>query len=217
MLTAGTYSRGAWRVTLAGPDINQPPTADFTVVADSGYQASFTDGSIDNDGTVVSRTWDFGDGTPTSNAVNPSHVYATFGSYTITLTVVDDDAATGNYSRTIRFRAPAIPLTNGVAVTGQSAAEGDELVYSLTVPVGATNLVFSTTGPAGEDADLSVIFEDETVCESAGATANETCTIPAPAAGVYTAIVLAYSALTNQSIVGSYTVEDTLFRSGFEQ
>ena len=217
VLTAGTYSRGAWRVTLAGPDINQPPTADFTVVADSGYQASFTDGSIDNDGTVVSRTWDFGDGTPTSNAVNPSHVYATFGSYTITLTVVDDDAATGNYSRTIRFRAPAIPLTNGVAVTGQSAAEGDELVYSLTVPVGATNLVFSTTGPAGEDADLSVIFEDETVCESAGATANETCTIPAPAAGVYTAIVLAYSALTNQSIVGSYTVEDTLFRSGFEQ
>ena len=102
-------------------------------------------------------------------------------------------------------------------MTGQSAAQGDELVYSLAVPANATNLVFNTTGPAGQDADLSVIFDGETVCESAGASANETCTIPAPSEGVYTAIVLAYSALTNQSIVGSYTVEDRLFRSGFEQ
>lgn len=217
VLTAGTYSRGAWRVTLAGPVINQPPTADFTVATGVGYQASFTDGSIDNDGSVVSRTWNFGDGSPTSNAVNPSHTYATFGTYTITLTVADDDAATGTYSRNLRFRAPAIPLTNGVAVTGQSAAQSDELVYSLAVPAGATNLVFNTTGAAGEDADLSVIFNGETVCESAGATAAESCTIPTPSEGVYTAVVLAYSALTNQSIVGSYTLQDALFRSGFEQ
>ena len=102
-------------------------------------------------------------------------------------------------------------------MTGQSAAQNDELIYSLAVPANATNLVFTTTGPAGEDADLSVIFDGEAVCESAGATATETCTIPTPSQGVYTAIVLAFSALTNQNIVGSYTLEDRLFKSGFEQ
>ena len=57
---------------LAGPAINQPPTADFTVVPGIGYQASFTDGSIDNDGSVVSRSWNFGDGSPTSSAAAAS-------------------------------------------------------------------------------------------------------------------------------------------------
>ncbi|MEM7038182.1 MAG: PKD domain-containing protein, partial [Bacteroidota bacterium] len=33
--------------------------------------------------------WDFGDGSPTSNAQNPSHTYTTAGSYTVTLIVTD--------------------------------------------------------------------------------------------------------------------------------
>ena len=96
-------------------------------------------------------------------------------------------------------------LTNGVTISGQSAAQNDELRYSLVVPPGATNLVFTTNGAAGEDADLTIKLGDELICESAGATAAETCTIPNPAPGTYLAIVLAYSALTNQSITGSYT------------
>ena len=43
---------------------------------------------LDNSINVVTRLWDFGDGN-TSTAVNPTHTYAAFGYYVVTLTVSD--------------------------------------------------------------------------------------------------------------------------------
>jgi gliding motility-associated-like protein len=47
-------------------------------------EVQFLDSSIN----VVTRQWDFGDGN-TSTAVNPTHTYAAFGYYVVTLTVSD--------------------------------------------------------------------------------------------------------------------------------
>jgi PKD repeat protein len=71
---------------------NEAPTASFTHGC-TDLDCSFTDTSTDSDGTVVSWSWDFGDGS-TSTAQNPSHSYASGGSYTVSLTVTDDDGAT---------------------------------------------------------------------------------------------------------------------------
>jgi PKD repeat protein len=217
VLTAGTYSRGAWRVVLSTSAVNVPPTVEFTA-ATSDLTATFTSTSIDFDGTIASYSWNFGDGSPLSNAVSPSHTYASYGAKTVVLTATDDDGASASYSRVVRLFAPPVPLTNGVAISGQSAPQGDELHYSLVVPAGATNLSFVTTGAGGEDADLTIKLGEEVVCESAGGTANETCTIPnPPVPGTYVAIVLAYSALSNQSITGSYTLPpDAIFEDSFD-
>lgn len=51
-------------------------------------------GSSDPDGTVVSYNWDFGDGT-TGSGVTVSHAYLATGTYTLILTVTDNDGATG--------------------------------------------------------------------------------------------------------------------------
>ncbi|MBW2393567.1 MAG: PQQ-dependent sugar dehydrogenase [Deltaproteobacteria bacterium] len=71
-----------------------PPIAD----ADGPYGAVLGgaitfDGtaSFDPDGTVVAWNWDFGDGNVAGGAT-PSHTYAAEGSYTVTLTVTDDQA-----------------------------------------------------------------------------------------------------------------------------
>lgn len=40
-----------------------------------------------NPGSVTGYKWDFGDGSPTTTQVNPEHVYAASGDYTVTLTV----------------------------------------------------------------------------------------------------------------------------------
>jgi len=86
----------AYAATLAAAGAepaNRPPVADFSSAAD-GLQVQFTDASTDPDGTVVSRSWDFGDGTSSAEA-NPLHLYTVAGTYTVTLTVTDDQGAVG--------------------------------------------------------------------------------------------------------------------------
>lgn len=217
VLTAGTYSRGAWRVVLAGSVGNAPPTADFIIDRD-GLDASFSDRSIDNDGTVVSRLWDFGDGSPTSVETDPMHTYPGPGNYTAVLTVTDDGGLTGSYSRIVRIAAPPITLVNGVALTNQSAAQGDQVYYTLEVPIGAYDLHFETSSAVpNQDADLTVLRGSQFLCQSAGATSAEACDFPNPQPGTYTAIVDAYTTLSNYTILGSYSLPpDEIFTNGFD-
>lgn len=56
--------------------------------------------SSDNDGSIVSFHWSFGDGS-TVSGVSPSHSYAQGGDYTVTLTVTDNDGATAQSSTTV--------------------------------------------------------------------------------------------------------------------
>lgn len=105
-------------LTPGGSGTNQPPTANFTVTT-SGLTATFTDTSTDPDGTIATWSWDFGDGS-TSTVKNPAHVYATAGSYTVSLTITDDDGATGSNSKSVTVAAPpAVPAApiNLVATT----------------------------------------------------------------------------------------------------
>jgi hypothetical protein len=57
---------------------------------DISFDAS---GSSDSDGTIVSYDWHFGDG-DTGSGVTVTHVYSSEGSYTVMLTVTDDETKT---------------------------------------------------------------------------------------------------------------------------
>ena len=78
---------------------NQGPTADFAFSC-ANLVCQFTDGSADPDGTIVSRSWDFGDGNG-SIQTNPQHAYASKGDYTVVLEVTDNDGATGQISKPV--------------------------------------------------------------------------------------------------------------------
>ncbi len=81
--------------------INNVPHADFTCaprIAHVNQQINFTDTSTDIDGTIVNRTWDFGDNT-TSYLQNPTHHYTTSDLYTVSLTVTDDAHATNTMTK----------------------------------------------------------------------------------------------------------------------
>ncbi|WP_305849821.1 PKD domain-containing protein [Thermococcus sp. ES12] len=68
---------------------NEEPTALFSyspAKVRAGEEVSFTDSSADPDGSVVGWSWNFGDGT-TSTDRNPRHTYTNPGSYTVMLTV----------------------------------------------------------------------------------------------------------------------------------
>ncbi|CAB1056621.1 Cytochrome c551/c552 [Olavius sp. associated proteobacterium Delta 1] len=89
---------GAFESIHAGT-ANLPPVAQASADPTSGIvplavQFSST-GSIDPDGTIVAYTWEFNDGN-TSSQTNPIHTYMDAGVYQATLTVTDDDGATGS-------------------------------------------------------------------------------------------------------------------------
>lgn len=64
--------------------------ADFTFTTD-GLSVSFTDISTADPGPILEWTWDFGDGTTSSDA-NPVHTYAAPGEYDVCLTIHADGA-----------------------------------------------------------------------------------------------------------------------------
>ncbi|MEU9826314.1 PKD domain-containing protein [Micromonospora chersina] len=96
---------------------NKPPTASFTSNC-TALNCSF-DGtaSTDPDGSVSSWAWTFGDGT-TGAGSTTSHTYAATGSYTVTLTVTDNQGATNSTSKTVTVtgggtnQAPAASFTH---------------------------------------------------------------------------------------------------------
>ncbi|WP_212637886.1 PKD domain-containing protein [Desulfocicer vacuolatum] len=84
------------RVSAGSSGYNSPPRSDAGG-AYSGIEGEMVqfngDGSTDSDGMIVSYAWDFGDGSAASG-IAPVHTYGAAGSYTVTLTVEDDDGAT---------------------------------------------------------------------------------------------------------------------------
>jgi subtilisin family serine protease len=87
------------------PPANVPPTASFTYSC-SSLSCNFSDASTDGDGSIASRSWNFGDGS-TSTATNPSHTYTADGSYTVTLIVTDNSSAADTASQSVAVSSPA--------------------------------------------------------------------------------------------------------------
>ena len=85
-------------------DPNTPPTAYFTVDT-SDLELTVHEMSNDPDGQIVEWSWDFGDG-QTSGTRSPDHTYDSAGTYTVTLTVTDDDGATQSVSESVTVTAP---------------------------------------------------------------------------------------------------------------
>jgi Zn-dependent metalloprotease len=101
------------------------------------------------------------------------------------------------------------PLTNGVALTGQSGSTGAKAYYKLTVPSGQGSLVFEQSGGTG-DADLYVKLGSAPTstsynCRPYLSGNAETCTFTNPAAGDWYVMINGYSTYSGVSIKGTYS------------
>lgn len=78
---------------------NRPPMANITIGSVAPYYSNkpvtFSGASSgDDDGTVMNWTWEFGDNS-TENGTTVTHSYMKPGTYSVKLTVTDNDGATG--------------------------------------------------------------------------------------------------------------------------
>jgi DNA-binding beta-propeller fold protein YncE len=125
VISGSPFSAGTNPLEVAvTPD--QGPAAAFSASAAPAGSASAFNGlaSADPDGTVVRYDWSFGDGTSAPNGgPTPTHIYATRGSYAVTLTVTDDAGC--STARTFTGQT--------VSCNGSAAAQ---VSHQLTVPSG---------------------------------------------------------------------------------
>lgn len=83
--------------------VNQSPNASFSADQLSGttLEVSFdASNSSDSDGSILSYSWSFGDGS-TGSGPSSTHTYDSSGDYTVELTVTDDDGASDTTSELI--------------------------------------------------------------------------------------------------------------------
>ena len=210
--TPGTFSVTLIVSNAAGSDtttltnyitVNPGPTAGFTSTT-NGATATFTNTSAN----AASYNWDFGDG-GTSTAQNPTHTYATDGTYTVTLTATNP-CGTSTFSQTVVIVTPptagftANPTSGCAPLTVQftSASSANTVNYNWSFPGG--NPANSTTqNPLVVYNAPGTYSVTLIVSNSAG---SDTITLtnyiivnPGPNAGFTSAINGATAAFTNTS------------------
>ena len=108
--------------------VNHAPVAQFTAsspVVDEREAVRFSDCSYDPDGEILTWRWEFGDGLG-GLSPSPEHVYGNDGTYPVSLSVEDDDGATGTTAISISVHnlppRPALSVDALERDTGQPFA-----------------------------------------------------------------------------------------------
>jgi gliding motility-associated-like protein len=138
-----TYPPGTYTVTLIAtsqsgckdtmllPLTTGLPTAAFsTGPVCLGATTLFSDASVAPTGDVLNIwDWNFGDGSPNSNQQSPMHVYATAGTYSVTLNITTQAGCTNTITQTVTVNPIPVPAftsnivcfnTNPTTFTDQS-------------------------------------------------------------------------------------------------
>lgn len=136
------------------------PDADFTTNnVCEGASHQFVDGSyIPSIGSPV-YTWDFGDGSATSNQSSPSHQYSSAGTYVVSLHV-DVNGCSDDRIRYVTLAPRAVPSFGGPTACN---SKGVEFTNGTTLAFGS----FGSTWKFG-DGNTSTAFEPKHVYSAFG-------------------------------------------------
>lgn len=188
----GATNTDSVAITVGEPPVGVPPTAVLNVDGNSGrvpLEVEFdTTNSLDPDGTIVSRSVDFGDATPASSDPTGVHTYTAVGTYVMTLTVVDDDGNSDTDTQTISVepnQAPTAaaqasptsgtsPVTVSFTSTGSSDADGSIVGYAWAFGDGATGSGASTSHTYVSGGTFVATL---TVTDDSGATSTASVTV----------------------------------------
>lgn len=189
---------GDLQITAGGPGGNVPPVARAggPYTGSAGQPVAFNGGSSsDADGTVVSYSWNPGDGGAALTGASPSHTYSVAGTYTLTLTVTDNLGATGQASTTV-----TVSGSGGGGNQSPVARPGGPYSAVAGVPV-------SFNGAASSDPDGSIATFSWNPGDGSAPLTGATPSTTYAAAGTYTVTL---TVTDNQGAVGTGTTTVTV-------
>jgi PKD repeat protein len=195
--------------------VTPSPAAAFTVAPVClGAQTSFMNATTIDPiyNGALSYTWNFGDGSPVSNDIDPVHTYATSGTFTVTLTVVSDDGCTDQIQLPALVSAlPQAQFVAGNACEGNATqftdlSFGTSLTYDWQFGDGNTSTLQNPTNVYATSGTFSTTL---TVTAPGGCTStitNNVNVIPSPVVSFSFASVCEGNAVTftNASDAGVY-------------
>jgi len=146
-------------VTVEPDFVNAPPTASFSYTSTDLTVDFDGSGSSDSDGIISSWVWDFGDGAAGSGQ-STGHTYSSSGTYSVTLTVTDNDGATDLTPQNVSVSSGGDPTSLHVqsVVTGTENAGGGNKRGTATItihddlgaPVSGANVTGTFSGTFSE-------------------------------------------------------------------
>jgi len=177
---------------------NLPPTAAFaftpTNPAVNGWIQFNGSASVDSDGSITSYAWSFGDGSTDSGAI-AWHRFSLPGTYTITLTVTDNDGASDSVSQTLQIGGVNLPPTAALSFTPTNPAVNGWVQFNGS----------ASTDPDGSIASYAWNFGDGST--DSGSTVWHRFTLP----GTYTVTLTvsdndgAHDSISQTIVVGGAT------------
>lgn len=182
---AGAISSSSIMVSASSSNI--PPVASFNSDCPDLSCSFDASASSDSDGSISNYLWDFGDGN-TGSTVNPAHTYASDNSYTISLTVTDNDNATAISAQTIAvsntgtnnatptafFTADCTDLSCDFNGSASSDSDGTISNYSWDFGDGTNGITATPAHTYTADANYTIIL---TVTDNGGASSTNTQTL----------------------------------------
>jgi PKD repeat protein len=207
-------SRIAAHFTAAAPAPNQKPTAKFTVEQTNLAVTADASQSSDSDGTVAGYAWKWGDGV-TGTGKSATHTYSQPGTYTVELTVTDNQGATGvstqevtvaaaNQSPTASFTSAVTNLKVDVNAGASDDPDGTISTYAWKFGDGKTGTGQTTSHTYADPGEYTI---ELTVTDDDGASDVVTKTVTVTAAP--NAKPVAAFTSTTSALTASFNASDS--------
>jgi PKD repeat protein len=144
------------------------PKAAFTYSC-TDLDCDFTDTSTDGDGTVTGWAWDFGDGNNDATQ-HPSHRYAATGTYTVGLTVTDNNGATNRTSQSVTVIGTGVTGSMDVRIAQSTDDVEEDLAGAMYI--NSSDLELGNDPDFNGDQTVGLRFQNVNIPQGATITAT---------------------------------------------